>query len=135
MTEQVVIPSAAVLAAKAPAEVSLAGYVMLGFGLVIIIILVVILIKAQLSKTNKIDLNDMLIEPKTGKTSPGRFWTLIGGAAGTWVFVYLPVSGHFDPTYAIFFVGLAFGLKVAGDITAKPSEPDDEPPKPKPRGR
>ena len=115
-------PSVVVAAiAKAPTEISIAGYAMMGFGVFLIVVLVIILLKAQLSRNNRIDLNDTLIDPAIGKTTPGRFWTLVGGTAGTWLFIYLPVSGHFDSTYAIFYLAAVFGLKVAGDITSKPS--------------
>jgi hypothetical protein len=113
MTEPVPASAVAAIIAKAPADISLAGYAMLAFGVVIIAVLVVILLKAQLSRTNRIDLTDLLIEQATNKVTPARFWTLIGGAAGTWVFIYLPVSGHFDATYAAAYLAACFGFGVA----------------------
>ena len=133
MADPIAIAPAAVVAAvdvsKAPAASTLAGYVMLGFGVVILVVLIIIFVQAQWNKHNKIDLTDLLLDQSTGKITQGRFWGLVGGSAGTWVFIYLPVSGHFDATYASAYLLAAFGLKVAGDITAKPDAPGS-PPKP-----
>lgn len=117
-TTAVVIAPAA--PTKAPAEISSAGVAMLWFGVAIIAFLVYIFIKAQWSRKNPIDLNFLLIDPLTGNVTQGRFWGLIGGAAATFVFVFLAVSGHFDPTFASAYVLACFGLKVAGDVTGKP---------------
>ncbi len=111
----------AAVAAKLPAEVTLAGQAMLWFGVVIVGVLILIFVRAQWNKRNRIDLTDLLLDQSVGKVTQGRFWSLIGGAAGTFVFIYLPVSGHFDPTYASAYLLAVFGLKVAGDITGKPA--------------
>src|SRR6266576_1008748 len=117
-------PTTAVVVAPvvpaSPAIITLAGYAMLGLGLLLILMLAWIFWKAQRGKS-KIDMEDLLLDPTVGKITQGRFWGLIGGASGTWVFIYLPVSGHFDSTYAVGYLAAVFALKVAGDITGKPT--------------
>jgi hypothetical protein len=127
--------TAAALAAKEPALITPAGYAMLVFGGLIVLTLIVIFWRAQNSGTSKIDFADMLLDPLTKKLTPARFWNLIGGAAATFVFVYLPVSGHFDPTYASAYIIAVLAAKAVADITSKPPEPDGKPAKPKPKGR
>ena len=123
MSEPVITPvivATTQVATKAPAEISLAGEAMLWFGVAIIAFLVYIFIKAQWSRKNPIDLNFLMIDQLTGNVTQGRFWGLIGGAAATFVFVFLAVSGHFDATFASAYILACFGLKVAGDVTSKP---------------
>lgn len=123
MTEPATLVAPAVVAVttKAPAEISLAGEAMLWLGVVFLLFLIYVFVRAQLDRHNRVDLTDLLIAPETGKITPGRFWALVGGAAGTFVFIFLAVSGHFDATYASAYLLAAFGLKVAGDITGKPT--------------
>lgn len=110
-----------VAAARAPDAISLAGYIMMGLGALFILFLIYIFWKAQRDPNNRIDLVDLLADQPGGKTSQGRFWSLIAGTAGTWVFIYLPVSGHFDPTYASLYLGMVFAFKIASDVTGKPT--------------
>lgn len=124
MAEPVIVPAvtaAAVEAAKLPTSTTTAGQAMLWFGVVIVAVLILIFVRAQWNARNRIDLTDLLLDQSVGKVTQGRFWSLIGGAAGTFVFIYLPVSGHFDATYASAYLLAVFGLKVAGDITGKPT--------------
>jgi len=112
---------AAVEAARAPVAINLAGYAMLGLGILLIVALVWIFVAAQLDKHSKVDLADLVLDPNTGRVTQAKWHGLIGGAAGTWVFVYLAVSGHFDATYAAAYLLAMMAAKVAGDITAKPT--------------
>lgn len=67
----------------------------------------------------KINLDSLLYDKETKSTSLAKLMGLLGGATGTWVFVYLPVSGHFDATYAIGYLTVMIAGKVAADVTNK----------------
>lgn len=116
------VPAVAVVAAvqKAPDAISIGGYAMMGLGGLFLVFLIYVFWRAQRDKENRVDLTELLIDPATGRTSQSRFWSLIGGTVATWVFLFLPVSGHFDAAFAAAYLTLMFGIKVAGDITSKP---------------
>lgn len=130
---ETVVPAVVVAtASKDPAAITLAGYGMIGLGIILIVMLWWIFFKAQGDRRNKVDFTDLLLDSTIGKMTQGKFWGLVGGAAGTWVFIFLPVSGHFDATYASAYLVAVFALKVAGDITNKPPSNDQPEPMSRP---
>ena len=85
-------------------------------GLFLLLLVTVILTYAQFNKKNKIDLVYLLIDPTLGKVTLAKFGGFGAFVASTWVFIELPVSGHFDAGYATMYTLTWAGVKVASDF-------------------
>ena len=76
-----------------------------------------ILLQAQMNRRNKIDLSYLLVDSTINNVTLAKFGGLMALVASTWVFIYLPVSGHFDSAYAIGYIVGWGAVKVATDFS------------------
>ena len=88
-------------------------------GSLLIIMLAVVLARAQASKTSKIDFSYLLVDSTVGNVTLAKFAGFGAFLASTWVFIDLAVVGHFDTTYAIAYVAGWGGFKVATDYALR----------------
>lgn len=88
-------------------------------GAFLLAILCWILARAQFDKANPIDLSYLLVDATVGNVTLAKFGGLGAFLASTWVFIDLPVTGHFDATFAGWYMGVWGGVKVATDFMLK----------------
>ena len=84
-------------------------------GTLLIVMLAVVLARAQANKTSKIDLSYVLVDSTIGNVTLAKFAGFGAFLASTWVFIDLTVTGHFDSGYAFAYVGIWAGAKVGTD--------------------
>jgi len=99
---------------------------MVMLGLLGIWTFIYILRKAQKDRRNPIDLAYLLVDPTVGKVTLAKFAGFGAFLASTWVFFFLPVSGHFDTGYAAAYIATWAAAKVATDFINKPNPPDTD---------
>lgn len=85
-------------------------------GCFLLVMFAVILVRAQFDEKNKIDLSYLLVDSTTGNVTLAKFTGLGAFLTSTWVLVDLAVSGHFDPSFAGWYMGVWGGVKVATDF-------------------
>ena len=93
-------------------------------GLALLAVLVYVLWRAQRTQGNKIDLAYLLVDSTTGTVTLAKFSGFGAFLASTWIVVDLTITGHFDTTFAGFYMGIWGGAKVATDwaLRGRPSE-------------
>lgn len=106
---------------KELSDVVTVGLSMQLLGLFCIILLVVLMFSAQRDKKNKIDFAMLLVEPAVGNVTLAKYGGLVALIATTWIIIYLTVTGHFDATAFLWYLTAWCGVKIAADITAKPT--------------
>lgn len=76
-----------------------------------------ILWHAQRDPDSPVDLSYLLVDSTIGKVTLAKFAGFGAFLASTWIFIFLPVTDHFDVGYASAYL-LSWGaVKVAGDLT------------------
>jgi hypothetical protein len=77
---------------------------------------------AHRNPSNNVDLSFLLVDTSLGNVTLAKFGGLLALIVSTWVFVYLPVAGKFDATFAVGYIATWGAVKVASDITSKSKE-------------
>lgn len=85
-------------------------------GSFLLVLMAVIFWRGQLDKSNpQFDLNYALVDSQIGKVTLGKLSGFVALLASTWVFIDLPVTGHFDASYAIAYIAGWGGVKLGTD--------------------
>ena len=94
-------------------------------GLSLLFLLGFILWSGQRDKSNpSFDLNYVMVDATVGKITLAKFGGFCALLASTWVFIDLPVTGHFDTSYAIAYIAGWGGFKVATDYMLRDGRKD-----------
>jgi ABC-type phosphate transport system permease subunit len=88
-------------------------------GLFLLFMFCWILWTAQTDRESPIDLKYLLIDTQLKQVTMAKFGAFGAFIASTYIFIYLPVTGHFDGTFAGIYVGAWIAGKVATDYINK----------------
>lgn len=80
---------------------------------IIALLLVLVLIRWQVDKSNRVDLSDLIIDSKTNKVSLFKIGQAISLLVSTWAFIVMVHRGNLNWEFFITYMGIWAGANVA----------------------